>query len=378
MRKNKVLRLEEIKKRLNEDIYTSEIGINELFYAIDVHTVIDKKLKLKGKNEDTTLDTFFYLVGSLPANELPEPYKSVKEKWEEIKENWEKYFTFDEEKQLWKADDKVKRFMKYVLDLFEEWTEEDEKKKKEEFEKSRRENLEFVADLGFGYKLGLKENSPNPQILTPEGKLVPVPASNKPFYLNTKGKAKTIEEAEKLVKGGKAKKYTAEELYRMAFPDENEFYKRFYGMSKKMKNWIDTFYKNKGIIARYTGWEERDKEVDEKYMKNATIIETFNNPFSPHPVEVYNLGDGKYALEYAVVYGDTFDIRTIIFKRKPTKQDFYDIISVEEVEIKIRFHGYAEEFNCWECGKHTHFVEICADSLQDKISYWDDKYCGCC
>ncbi len=362
----------------DKDFYVTEIGLKDLFYRIDVHTVFDKELKLKGKDEKTTLDTFFHVIENLPKDDLIQPYKSVKERWEQIKKDWKRHFIYDEEKGLWKVDNEVKEFMEYVLDLFDEWTKEDRKREKEEFEKRRRENLEFVADLGFGYELVKhKILNNNPHIKTPEGKLVPIPASNKPFYLNTKGKAKTIEEAEKLVKEGKAKKYTAEELYRMAFPDEEEFYKRFYGMSKRMKKWIDTFYKNKGITARFTGWEERDENVKD-LIKDAELIETFNNPFSPHPVEVYRLKDGTYALEYPVVYTDTFDIRTIIFKKRPTKQDFYEILSVEELEAKIKFHGYPEEFNCFECGRRTHFVEICANSIQDKISYWDDKYCGCC
>lgn len=239
-------------------------------------------------------------------------------------------------------------------------------------------DLVLVSDLGLGYTLYKEKNGKTLYIETLKKDKKIVPIQDEPLYL-TNGKAKTTKEAEQLVSRGEAKKYMISDLYRMAFPDEDEFYKVFHGMSKRMKLWIDKFYKNKGVVAKFAGWEKRDKHAD-KLMDGAEVIETFNNPFihSPHPVEVYLLRDGRYAVEYSVVQSDTFDIKTIIFKRRPTKKDFFDVVDVEEVEAKIRYQGFPEEFNCWECGKHTHFTEICANNLQERISYWEDRYCGCC
>ena len=227
-----------------------------------------------------------------------------------------------------------------------------------------------VVDLGFGYTLHLESV---PFIKTPEGKKKIIPTGKKPVgksltvYLNAKGKTK--EEAEKLVKEGKAKKYTTEELYRMVYPSDDEFYKKFYGYSKRMKKWLEKFYRNKGLI-------DVSVSSTEKYFNKAEIFETFDNPFSPDPVRVYKLDKG-YAIEFAVVSFDDVSIRRFTFKKRPSYQDFTDILSVESVEKKIALFGYPEEFKCWECGKRTHFTEIDAKSLQERISFWEDEYCGC-
>lgn len=239
-----------------------------------------------------------------------------------------------------------------------------------------------VMDLEFGYELYRDENY---QVFmkTPDGEMKFIqPIKDRPLFIGLKDKLTTkdakerIKEAEELVRQGMGKKYTAEELYRLVYPDENEFCKAFYKMSCRMKNFIDRIRENRGLIEMYSMMEERHPKAEE-ILKGAKLIGTWSNPYSPADVEIYKTIDGRYAIEFAVSYGDTFDIRTWIFNKKPSKKSFQDLLDIEEVEAKIRFLGYPEEFRCWECGRHVHFVDIEADNLQEKISNWLDRYCGC-
>lgn len=202
-----------------------------------------------------------------------------------------------------------------------------------------------VADLDFGYELYRDEYN-QVFIKTPgenSFKLVP-PVEGKSVYIGTKG-VKSVEEAEKLVESGVAKKYTTFDLYKLAIPDEEEFCLVFYKMPKEVKEIVDSFNKEKGLIEKHFGIEERSPLI-EKEMKNATLLENWDIPILPNPlVEVYILKNGNYAVEFVRSYIDSFSVYTWIFNKKPTKEDFIELLLLEEAIVRKRYEYIQKKYS---------------------------------
>lgn len=234
---------------------------------------------------------------------------------------------------------------------------------------------EFVRTLHEGYELFRSETGL--YVKTPEGRVEYIPPQDKYLYVGAKG-VRDREEAERLVEEGKAKKYSIRELYREAFPDEETFFKAFYGMSKRMREWLDEFYKSKGVVKRYVGWEGRNKEADE-LLEGAKVVGTFVNPFlfSPEDAKLYKLRNDLYAIEISVTFIDTFHTLTFIFSRKPSEEDFLEVLTADTIEAKVRYKKYPETFICRRCGKETHFTEIRAETIAEKEEKWEQEWCGC-
>jgi hypothetical protein len=64
------------------------------------------------------------------------------------------------------------------------------------------------------------------------------------------------------------------------------------------------------------------------------------------------------------------------FTHKPSDDDVTKAKIIDMLELDLRMGRIKEEFKCWECGMHTHWLDI-SGSFYEKIDCWRDRYCGC-
>jgi hypothetical protein len=60
----------------------------------------------------------------------------------------------------------------------------------------------------------------------------------------------------------------------------------------------------------------------------------------------------------------------------PSLKAIQDAIMIDRLEFDFKFGKLEEEFICWECDHHVHWLDIKGD-LKTKITCLKEKYCGC-
>ena len=94
--------------------------------------------------------------------------------------------------------------------------------------------------------------------------------------------------------------------------------------------------------------------------------------------EVIKTKDGQFVVQYTVVTAiDDYEVVKLYFDRKPSRHDVRIVEMVLDLQIEFKFGNLEEEFVCWECGRKTHWLDIRADSLEQKIEFLRERYCGC-
>lgn len=87
--------------------------------------------------------------------------------------------------------------------------------------------------------------------------------------------------------------------------------------------------------------------------------------------------DEKYIYQMFIWHGDCTEIRTFTFKDYPSENNLRTANDLEEVKMGFLTGRFEEEFTCWECGRKVHWLDTTAEGLKEKMSYLEDKYCGC-
>lgn len=96
-------------------------------------------------------------------------------------------------------------------------------------------------------------------------------------------------------------------------------------------------------------------------------------------VDVGKLDDDKWVAQYSIRTDiDDYDICSMIFNKKPSKEDIIIAHLVDEIETYFCICGYDKvTFTCWECGCKYHWLDI-PGSLKEKWECYKERYCNQC
>lgn len=242
--------------------------------------------------------------------------------------------------------------------------------------------MNYVKDLAYG--CSLYNDDENCYIKSPDNKIHTIEKMAYFIFINQNGDILL----DKPKHNTKYVKYKAEDLYKAAFLDREDFCRIFYGMSKRMRNWIEKQYKKIGLVERYYEIIDKNQEINKKFIYNAKLIKTYKtNPiirvFAPvitsQDVQIYVLRNNNYAIQYHIldIHENVLGLLTIVLSKKPNWNTFMHYINVEEIEVGIREELIEETFICFACEEEKHFLDIKAKNIETQIAYWDDEYCGC-
>ncbi|MET3209789.1 UNVERIFIED_CONTAM: hypothetical protein ABIC26_002736 [Paenibacillus sp. PvR008] len=186
-----------------------------------------------------------------------------------------------------------------------------------------------------------------------------LPCSDHEIMLTFGYQAKDKEDA--LKNGGYVT--TSKELYQNLFPEEWAKIKSFFE-DIETTTYLENFKKRIGYIDRVVDEEEVDFSYVNLTLSGDTKIgkDKQDRWVSEH-FWSNNIDDWKSIKDY--------------YSRKPSEQDFRNLMAVKDFEHHFRFKGYDKGvFKCWECGRKTHWTEL-PGSISNKWRMFQEKYCGC-
>ena len=109
-------------------------------------------------------------------------------------------------------------------------------------------------------------------------------------------------------------------------------------------------------------------------------IAEYDGYINSSEIDIYTYSiDGKerFCAEFGYQVGiDDYCTETHIFRKLPSEDEVELLVEIESLEFKFKFKGLKPAFNCWECGKRTHWLDI-PGSFEDKVNGLEDSYCGC-
>lgn len=74
---------------------------------------------------------------------------------------------------------------------------------------------------------------------------------------------------------------------------------------------------------------------------------------------------------------DSFCVETYIFTKLPSRDDVITMRDLWQTEFDIDYRRFPQEFDCWECGHHVHWLDT-KGNLHDKIDHAKEKFCTMC
>jgi len=350
----------------------------------ELKRVLEREKQVKIRNYPFNLENLFYEVirslkeeGKL-SNDFPSIWElglasvadahsevgsDLFKKWLEFKQKFEQNDEYIVDKEL--IDKVILPLINEKIDFYADLI----KSRKEKISRLKEHAVQtFFTSRGTYY---LTIDNGNPIILTPEGKthFVPPGPEERPVYIGVPKKNKEL--AEKLAREGKAIKITNKELYKIAFPDPQEFFKKFYGMSERAYNWFQKKLKALGFKDYKTGWGEA---VSEGVQKVGEVKDPFGGT-----AKIYKLPDGEYATTFGTKTNiDDYIIFTFFYNHRPTAETLSETLDLIELRNEIKIGILPEEFECWECGIKTHFTEIPHSSIRELREFISERYCNKC
>lgn len=106
---------------------------------------------------------------------------------------------------------------------------------------------------------------------------------------------------------------------------------------------------------------------------NAEFIKKTNYKNNPDLYKIENY----YVLAYSYETIDDITQHFDVFSEYPTEYMWNTANLIDDILFDVLMGKIKMEFNCYECGKHIHWLDISGD-LQQKYHYATEKFCGNC
>jgi hypothetical protein len=155
---------------------------------------------------------------------------------------------------------------------------------------------------------------------------------------------------------------------------------------KRTHRYLEACEENAGILDINAG----KKEVKPQLRKAGIDFETVGkidmaSLTVTNPPTIYDYkkdGQQRYAVEWTQRAGiDDYIVRSVILNRYPKKKHLRTALAIEKGRKKLG-RKTPVEFQCWECGRTTHWLDANGPggeslSLDERIRQADRQYCGC-
>jgi len=154
-------------------------------------------------------------------------------------------------------------------------------------------------------------------------------------------------------------------------------------VDERTRKYFDAIKFNVGFIG--SNYSESDGITEILQKTGVTdipkLIKTYNGYLNSSSIEIF-----KYSVNNNIRYCaelsyqndiDSFCVETHIFNRYPSRDDVIAIRDIYKTEFGIDYRGYQQEFECWECGHHVHWLDT-KGTLSQKIDNMKEKFCTMC
>lgn len=140
---------------------------------------------------------------------------------------------------------------------------------------------------------------------------------------------------------------------------------------------------NIGFLGMNSGWDSITLTLDKNGIDYDIIdhYQIWDNLTGNGKVDIgryRNDNETRYFAEFTFrIAIDDYNTTSYIFNRKPSKKTIKNMWLLDNLHSDLIRNNLDLEFDCWECGHHTHWVDINISGLEQKIEAWKDNYCGC-
>jgi hypothetical protein len=162
---------------------------------------------------------------------------------------------------------------------------------------------------------------------------------------------------------------TGKEIH-MAFynMNEEEFMFKTTKMDARTRKYLNAIKNNLGYLDTIGDWEEET-------FVNSRIVNGYMNTSD---VTIGKLKDNRYCSEYSIQTAiDDYCIVKHYWRKEPSIKDVSIIDDISNLESDFHINRCEIDFNCWECGRKIHWLDIEGD-FSKKYQFLKERYCGDC
>ena len=154
-------------------------------------------------------------------------------------------------------------------------------------------------------------------------------------------------------------------------------------VSERTKGYFEAIKKNAGYVGGNAGWNTMQEILTKKGHGETELIKAavYSGYANSSEIEIlkYTVDENdRFCAELSYrVDVDDYCIETHIFERIPTRESVLTVREMEKLELDFRLGRADEEFDCWECGRHVHWLDAQGTGLSEKAEATRERYCGC-
>ena len=160
------------------------------------------------------------------------------------------------------------------------------------------------------------------------------------------------------------------------FLGKKETYLLFYKYDERTYHYLQAIKEGRGIVDYYVAYEPEEFEPIKSYA-------AFEVPLIFGPLEVGKTADDIYVAQYylPVSADDDWDhhcyIHRMYFDHFPSEEDITAAQRVRNVEVHFKQHPHSHMYKCWKCGRKVHWLDIPAESFEERCEKLVQQDCGC-
>lgn len=155
-------------------------------------------------------------------------------------------------------------------------------------------------------------------------------------------------------------------------------------LDTRTQNYFEAIKKNLGFL----GYNSTELQGIEEILKTKGLFEnsnfkkvrTYDGYMNSSAIDVYQYSiedKTRYCAEITHQYDiDGFATETYIFLKLPSRNDVFNIRTMNDIDFKVKFKGMMTEYNCYECGKRVHWLDY-EGGFDTKVKMLNEQYCGC-
>lgn len=187
---------------------------------------------------------------------------------------------------------------------------------------------------------------------------------------------KKQENIPRLLEEGKGIMVKVWDLYKMfSGYDDEKLYVKFYGYDKRTASYLKTIEENIGLLKHEFNHTEEKIDILRQYNM-------FLNLTGNGMVNVGKVKDGAYKGKYIAQFSyrtdiDDYCVEKIYFNRLPTQHEVKTAILLNDIKLYFKLYPNCFQFDCWECGRQTHWLDIKVEDLSERFERLKQRYCGC-
>lgn len=170
--------------------------------------------------------------------------------------------------------------------------------------------------------------------------------------------------------GGKVETTLRELIQTVYELSDEEMIAYEYCYDKRTHDYLNSVKSHIGLINVSSGTEY----FGEKIIENETT-KGYEVNFANASGRISKV-DNNFVVQILMSIGDDIGVDTFTFNKYPSSCDFKTAWKLNECQIKFRDHEYPITYECWECGKKLHWLDV-KGSFTEKIEHLEDRYCGC-